>query len=61
MVMAASGFLTGWVGEERRDSWLKLPSFLSHYLQLYVTLEMMGFQLVEEGFIPWWTRVCLLI
>ena len=50
-------FLTEWVGEERSDSWLKLPSFLSHQLQLHVTWEMMKFQLVEEGFNPWWTHV----
>ena len=49
--------LTGWAGEERKDRWLKLPSFLSYQFQLYVTWEMMGFQLVEEGFNPWWTHV----
>ena len=50
-------FLTRWAGEERKDSRLKLPSFLSHQFQLYVTWEIMGFQLVKEGFNPWWTRV----
>ena len=44
-------------GEERSDSWLKLPSFLSHHFQLYVTREMMGIQLGKEGFNPWWTHV----
>ena len=49
--------LTRWAGEERKDSRLKLPSFLSHQFQLYVTWEIMGFQLGKEGFNPWWTRV----
>ena len=44
-------------GEERSDSWLKLPNFLSHQFQIYVTWEMMRFQLVEEGFNPWGTCV----
>ena len=52
-----SWFLTEWVREERSDSWLKLSSFLSHHFQLYITWEIIEFQLVEEGFNPWWTRV----
>ena len=42
-------------------SFFSFPSFLSHHLWLYVTWEMMGLQLVEKGFIPWWTRVHFLI
>ena len=62
MVWAWLLLVLDWMGgEERSDNWLKLFSFLSHPSQLYVTWEMMGFQLVEKGFIPWWTRVYFLI
>ena len=47
-----------WMGWRRKKWQLAKASQLSvTSLQLYVTWEMMEFQLMEEGFNPWWTRV----
>ena len=47
-----------WMGWRRKKWQLAKASQLSvTSLQLYVTWEMMEFQLMEEGFNPWWTCV----